>query len=344
MLIVNIIAVIALLVAYGSVYIPPDKWWIPSFFGLGFIYIAGVNVFFIFLWLLLKPRFLVLPLVFVLAGWGYISRFVQFKGRETEKAGVKVISYNVKFFVGNGNRSSKTIADGIMRFLQEENPDLVCLQEVRLKTNSVFNLEEIRTKYSFAAHYQYARSSNTYGSVTLTRFPIISMGEIRFQGTRNIAIYTDIVANKDTLRIFNVHLQSYYIDPDKYSVIDSPRFSEEDEKEMKEMGSKFIKAFKLRARQSRVIREYIRKSPYPVIVCGDFNDTPVSYSYRKMRGSLNDSFVESGRGLASTYIRKMMSFRIDYILHDSEFGSYNYSQHHYEFSDHLPISCILIKN
>jgi endonuclease/exonuclease/phosphatase family metal-dependent hydrolase len=343
LLVINAIALTALFIAYSSAFISPDKWWLPSFFGLGFPLILIFNLLLIIFWLIIKPRYSVIHFLAILAGWGFVNRFIQFSGHKTGRSDLKIISYNVKFFVGEGNRSSKSIADSILEFLDKENADLICLQEVRLKTNNIFNLEQAKSRLRSIEHYQYARSSSTYGSVTLTRFPIIKMGEIRFEGTRNIAIYTDIVFKKDTVRVFNVHLQSYHIDPSKYSVIDSPDLTEDDDlQEVREMGSKFITAIKLRSRQARIINDYIKKSPYIVVVCGDFNDTPVSYTYRKICRNLKDSFVESGKGIARTYIGRLPSFRIDYILHGNEFRSYNYRQYSLKLSDHVPVSCDLV--
>jgi endonuclease/exonuclease/phosphatase family metal-dependent hydrolase len=170
------------------------------------------------------------------------------------------------------------------------------------------------------------------------------MGEIRFEKSRNMTIYTDVKIDGDTVRIFNVHLQSYLIDPSKYSIIDSPGIDEEkDLKEVREMGSKFKKAFQLRAEMVRKIRKYMDDSPYPVIVCGDFNDTPVSYSYQKLREGLKDAFVCSGQGIGQTYIGKLPSFRIDNIFHSNSFESFDFKTYNIRMSDHLPVSCKLIK-
>ena len=159
-----------------------------------------------------------------------------------------------------------------------------------------------------------------------------------------MSIYTDILIDSDTVRVFNVHLQSYLIDPRRYSIIESPGLDEEqDIKEMREMGSKYRLAVKLRAKQAREIRKYIEESPYPVIVCGDFNDSPISYSYQKLRGNFNDAFVSSGHGLGRTYIGKLPSFRIDNIFYSNNFESFNFQTLDFRMSDHLPVSCTLIK-
>lgn len=339
----NSIVVILLFIGYLSVYIPPDKYWIPSLFGLAYPFILVTNILFIFFWVFFKPRYLLISLFSIIIGWGFVIRYVQLEGDKIEKGDVKVISYNVKYFIGDKDFTQKENANRIVSFLEEQDADIICLQEARLRKNSIFNLPNTVKELSSIEHYQYARTSTTYGSVTMTRYPIINMGEIRFEESRNITIFTDVVIQKDTVRVFNVHLQSYQIDPDKYSIIDSLGVDQEkDLKEVREMGVKFKKAFQMRAVQVREIRKYIDESPYHVIVCGDFNDTPVSFSYQKLRGNLTDAFVSSGKGVGRTYIGKLPSFRIDNIFHDEKFESYNFKTYDFQLSDHLPISCELV--
>ncbi len=339
---INIIAVVALLGSYMSQYIPPDKWWAPTVLGLGYPYLLGINLLFMVLWFMIKPRYALFSLLTVAVGWGVLSRFIQIKGKETADPDIRVVSYNVKNFSGTGSNPSRELADVIKGFLKENEPDIICLQEVRLRTNKVFNLEETQKEFTKISHYQYARAGATIGSVTMTSFPIIRMEEIRFEKSGNIAICTDIVKNRDTLRIFNVHLQSYKIDPDRYSVIENPRIPEKkDIREYREIAVKYKKAMQKRAVQARLIRMKIEQSPYPVIVCGDFNDTPSSYAYKKTRGRLRDAFVCSGKGIGQTYIGKLPSFRIDYILHSRKLESYNFTIYNIPYSDHLPISVAL---
>ncbi len=340
----NLAVVIALFISYLSVLIPPDKYWIPALFGMAFPFLVAANIVFVVFWLLIKPQYSLISIFAILIGWSMISRYVQFGAKTTESEGVKVLSYNVQHFTGNDKLSEKEIAIEILTFLNAENSDIICLQEARLRKNQIFNLPDAVKKLSSIRHYQFARSSTTFGSVTLTRFPIINMGEIRFNKTRNMSIYTDMLIGTDTVRVFNVHLQSYLIDPGKYSVIESPGVDQEkDLKEIREMGLKFRKAFQMRAEQVREIRRHINESPYTVIVCGDFNDTPISYAYQKLRGNLKDAFVSSGSGISHTYIGKLPSFRIDNVFHSKEFESFNFQTHGFRMSDHLPVSCTLVK-
>jgi len=343
-LLLNVIVVCALFIAYLSVYISPEEYWIPAFFGLAYPFILVANLLFFVFWILFNPKYTLLPILSILIGWGFLSRYIQFKGEKTDHSNVKVISYNVQFFAGDGIEKQKENTDKIIQFLEEQNADIICLQETRLRKNRIFNLPKTVESLESINHYQYARSSTTYGSVTMTRYPIVNMGEIRFDESHNMSIYTDIVIQTDTIRVFNVHLQSYQIDPSKYSIIDSLGINQEkDLKEMREMGGKLKRAFQFRARQVNEIRKYMDESPYDIIVCGDFNDTPVSYAYQKLRGNLIDAFVRSGKGVGRTYIGELPSFRIDNIFHSSNFESYNFQTYDFRMSDHLPISCELVK-
>ncbi|WP_321371235.1 endonuclease/exonuclease/phosphatase family protein [uncultured Draconibacterium sp.] len=344
LLLINILLALALAVSYLSVYIPPDKYWIPSLFGMAYPFLLAGNLIFLVFWILLKPRYSLLSMVLIVIGWGFFNRFMQLKGKSSEEAGIKVVSYNVKHFVADTSGTQHQNATKIISFLAEQNADIICLQEARLRKNSIFNLAQTVKDLESIKHYQFARSSTTYGSVTMTRYPIVNMGEIRFDNSRNITIYTDVLIDADTVRIFNIHLQSYHIDPGKYEIIESPGINEEkDIEEVKEMGAKFKEAFQLRAEQVREIRKYVDESPHNVIICGDFNDTPASFSYRTLSSGLNDAFVNSGKGIGRTYIGKLPSFRIDYILHGNGFESYDFKTLDYRMSDHLPVSCKLLK-
>ena len=333
---------IALLISYSSIYIPPDKYWQPSFFGLAYPIILSVNAAFILLWILVKPKFLLMSLITIFVGWGIFNRYIQLKGKKSDDTQIKVVSYNVKYFNANGAKSQKQTADSIISFLDDLNADIICLQEARLRKNEIFNLPTTVKNLKSINHYQYARSSTTYGSVTMTRYPIVNMGEIRFEGSRNMAIYTDVLIGKDTTRIINVHLQSLHIDPSKYDIIESPNLSEEkDIEQVKEVGSKYKRAVQLRAKQVREIRKYIDDWPHKVLICGDFNDIPTSYSYQTLKGNLLDAFVESGIGIGRTYDGNLPSMRIDNIFISKDFEAYNFQTIDQQLSDHLPISCEL---
>jgi len=341
LLLINLIAVCALIFATVSVFISPEKLWVAALFGMAYPYILVSNLVFIVLWVIIKPKFALISLIFILAGYNQIGNYLQFSGRQTKEPGIKIISYNVKYFTGTNQFPSKENADHILTYLRQNNADIICLQEVRLNKRQIF--DATNTRLPEISHMQLAHTSHEGGQLTLTRFPILNMGEIRFSNSGNMIIYTDMLINGDTVRVYNCHLQSYRLRPTEINTIDSMNFenNKETKIKIKALSVKFRDAIIKRAEQAATLREHLDQCPYPVIVCGDFNDTPVSFTYHTVRGDLMDSFTESGKGTANTYNGKLPSFRIDYILYSPKFTSYNFEVSTLNHSDHYPISCDL---
>jgi endonuclease/exonuclease/phosphatase family metal-dependent hydrolase len=175
--------------------------------------------------------------------------------------------------------------------------------------------------------------------VTFSKFPIIRKGEIVHPGSSSLSIYTDVLIKNDTFRIFNNHLQSFRLRRMERSFIEELTASNDKEpmNEVKSLSVSLKKGFVKRALQAQVVKDNINKSPYPVIVLGDFNDTPVSYSYRKIRKGLNDSFLNSGYGAGFTYRGNYPRNRIDYILYDDNLINSYFEIIKVKYSDHYPI-------
>ncbi|HZL09303.1 MAG TPA: endonuclease/exonuclease/phosphatase family protein [Prolixibacteraceae bacterium] len=341
LLLLNLVAATALVLATVSVFLSPEKLWVAAVFGLAYPYLLVINLVFMVLWVIIKPKFTLLSLLVILTGYNHIGNYLQFSGKQTQEKGIRIISYNVKYFMGNSNFPNKENADHILNYLRENNADIICLQEVKLNKRQIFDIGD--SKLPQISHMQLAHTSNAGGQLTLTRFPILNMGEIRFENSGNMIIYTDLLMNSDTVRVYNCHLQSYRLLPKDINSIDSLDFenNEKNKMKIKELGLKFRDALIKRAEQAATLREHLNQCPYPVIVCGDFNDTPVSFTYHTVRGDLEDSFTQSGKGTASTYNGKLPSFRIDYILYSPKFTSYNFEVSTLNHSDHYPISCDL---
>jgi len=337
----NLIAVFALGIASVSVFLSPEKIWMAALFGMAYPYLLILNLIFIVLWAFIKPWFTLISIVTILAGYQHIGNYLQFTGKTTSEKGIRITSYNVRYFMGATDFPSKENADHILNFLRQNSADIICLQEVRLNKRQIFDINN--TKITDISHMQLAHSSSAGGQLTMTRFPILNMGEIRFKNSGNMIIFTDILIDSDTVRVYNCHLQSYRLRNAEINSIDSLDFEnrQEAEKKYKMLGKKFRDALIKRAEQAASLREHLDQCPYPVIVCGDFNDTPVSFTYRTVKGDLKDSFTQSGKGTANTYNGKLPSFRIDYILYSPKFSSYNFQVSTLNHSDHFPISCDL---
>jgi endonuclease/exonuclease/phosphatase family metal-dependent hydrolase len=170
---------------------------------------------------------------------------------------------------------------------------------------------------------------------------MIGRSKIKFDRSRgNICLITDIKKGKDTLRIFNVHFESNHLETEKIDRLvqgdSTSRILAVD------MFRSLRKSYKRRATQVELVSKAIAESPYPVVVCGDFNDPPVSYTYSKINQGLTDAFLHSGRGPGFTYAGKIPFLRIDYILHDKKIRSSGFRVvDDKKLSDHYPVECYL---
>ena len=345
--ILTIIAAAFLLLAYLATYIAPDIFWPLSFFGLAYPYILAVNLLFLFIWILQKSKKLLLPLLTILLGVGHFNDFFQFYAHKKDRGnGIKILSYNVNYF-SYDLRNKQSPSHKLIDYLKSTSSDIICLQETYLLKEGDLSPRGIMESLPNIRYFQLAHAASIGGPITFSRFPIVNLGEIRFANSSNMVLFSDIqINNNETIRVYNCHFQSFQIKPENYTIIESPGSGSNRLKlqEVFELSHKLITAFTTRSLQARRVSEHIKNCPYPVVVCGDFNDTPCSYTYRKVLGNLNDAFIDSGFGISNTYHGILPSFRIDYILYSNKYRSYNYIRERVLYSDHYPISCILEHN
>lgn len=351
----NYLLILGLLVAYTSVYINPEKSWVFAFFGLAFPFILLANCLFVIFWIIKKKKFFLVPLIAILIGWNYAASIIQVKFKSNQKGTVQntfsILTYNVRVFdLYDWNKEENT-SEKIFEYINQENPDIICFQEFYTRANGKISEESIQSflsgKYQKHISYNIDNKTSNYGIATYSKYPIINKGAIHFEESINSTIYTDVVINSDTIRILNCHLQSIRFNPNNYSFISNSKELDDEERieEIKDISFRLRDAFVKRAGQAKIIAEHIKNSPYKVMVCGDFNDVPVSYTYRTIRQDLKDSFKEAGMGIGNTYVGNFPSFRIDYILHDKSIRSIDYKVENIELSDHYPVKGVfLIEN
>lgn len=343
----NIIVVVALVTAYLAPVSNPETFIIPALFGLAFPYIFIANLLFIIYWISFKNLRFIFSLVAILAGWNHMSGMFQFNipvtGSNSENE-IKIMSYNVRLFDLYNWTDNIRSRNKIFNLIKIQNADILCFQEFYYDETNHFNTLDTIIKFQKAKNthtaYTYtARNKYHFGIATFTKYPIVKKGRIEFQSANNICIFTDIKISRDTFRIYNCHLESIHFQPENYNFIDSIGYKNEEErlKGIKDIVYRLKSAYAKRAPQVDIIADHIKNSPFKVIVCGDFNDTPVSYTYDKISSGLKDSFRESGLGFGSTYNSNPLLLRIDYILHDENINTNYYKTIRKNYSDHYPI-------
>lgn len=349
LLVANILFALTLLLSYLAVHLSPEVFALPAFFGLAYPYLLLINIIFVITWAALLKYQALISVVVIAAGFTHLSNYIRFGKPTGNKEGAfKVMSYNLRLFNNFENKNTGS-EKNILAFLKGQKPDILFLQEFYLIGNPEQKDMAIKAALGgkYYSHMKVIGSGKNryYGIATYSKYPIIKKGDIIHPGSSSLSIYSDIVIKKDTFRVFNNHLQSFRLKRMERTFLEEITTPADGERrdEMKKLSVSLKRGFILRAHQAEALKLKVNQSPFPVIVAGDFNDTPVSYTYRKIRNGLNDSFVNSGYGAGFTYKGNYPPNRIDYILYDNALYCKYFEIIKVRYSDHYPVAAYFIK-
>lgn len=346
----NVLSAIGLLLAYLSYFVKPSTTVIPVYFGLSFPFWYILNILFVVFWMFKKKLQLFLSLTLLLAGIPHITNIIQFHQPDPSHTELKVLSYNVHLFdVYEFRRDSESCNHlKIYDFIQEQSADILCFQEFYSEDTEEMNVMQDMLHIQEATNYhidyfQTLRKNHHWGIATFSKYPVINRQRYQFRNSiGNYCIYTDIIYHTDTIRIFNVHLESWHFQQDDYAFLKDMHqtFSENEvvTRSLKNIHWKVEVAYKKRSQQIEQLKDLIEASPFPTLVCGDFNDLPLSYTYNQMNDILSDAFLTKGNGFGKTFRDALPYFRIDYIFHDDHFETTEFHTFDLPYSDHYPIT------
>lgn len=330
-----LIAAGLLALSYLSIVANPAKAWFLTFFGLFFIPAAALN-FLLLLWgIRRKSRATLIPFIALLPAFFLMGRYVHFgKAPVSEEGSVKIVSYNVGRFSGGKHLSQDACTDSVEAFIKRTNADIICLQEFLIpsKTNLKQYLKSHFPEYT-SEYYMFVEKKFSYGNVTLSKLPIKGKGKFDFDKSANLALSTDIEIGGTTLRVYNCHFESYNVSIK--GVTDAIR--QDNEEAVKQTEEKMKSSITRRPQQVEEVMADIEASPVEAIVIGDFNDTPLSYTYHRLSKGRKDTFVEAGRGFGASFRELWPFIRIDYILYPDHYKAISHNTPHVNFSDHYPI-------
>ena len=212
----------------------------------------------------------------------------------------------------------------VIQYMLEKDPDVLCIQEYSASISDEHltdqDLKEIFAKYPYQhVYYRVNTSWSYFGNATFSKYPIIHQSRVKYQSAYNSSIISDIDINGQIIRVFNCHLESNKItesDKDMAYRLKDNFDSENIKSTTMHFSKKLGDAYQLRAVQAEILTDSIARSPYPVIVLGDFNDLAASYAYSTIKTKVEDAFVNKGFGLGWTFQTKLLRFRIDHMLYD----------------------------
>ncbi len=318
--VLNVLFALLLLLTCIGLYLP---WVLFAFlapFGFVVAYLVLVNMVFFVYWIINRRIQLVLSLLVLLLTFFTQGAFVKFfKAKDSAIAGdVSVLSFNSHRAMGVSWSRNPSYDKEITDFIAMENPDIVCFQEFSRSMDN--GLQQYPYKYITPLHID--KSSQAIYS----KYKIIQSGSLNFENSQNNAIYADMVIEKDTIRVYNLHLQSLVLRAGSFK-------REQPQRLYRRLGQTIQK----QQQQANLVKDHTNKVAYNKIICGDFNNTQFSRVYHTIKGDMKDSFMEKGYGLGDTYTLKYLPFRIDFILTDPELEVRSHKNFDVRLSDHTPI-------
>jgi len=320
--VINSLMAFALLLSYFLPHLQPKKFAFLSVLSLAVPFLIIINIIFVIYWLLKVKKQLLLSLVVLVIGYSYVFSLYKFSSSTNidDTNNISIMNYNVRLFNAFDWIEDPNLKLDISQFISEKKPDILCMQEYRPDY-----------EIQFDGYYKYEELSGDKvknGQAILTKFPIINSGSIEFPKTSNNAIFADIVKGNDTIRIYNVHLQSLGIDPTV------EKLSKENSENL---FNRVSSTFKMQQSQTELFLKHKNDCPYQMIICGDLNNTAYSYVYKEIKGDLKDAFKQAGNGFGRTFDFKFFPVRIDFVLVDDGFDINAFKTFDVKFSDHYPV-------
>lgn len=320
---VNSIAATLLLLAYFLPFIAPKTFPFLAVLSLLVPILLILNILFAIYWLLGLKRQILLSLIVLIVGYNYLGSFYKLSSSEeiSSDSDLRIMNYNVRLFNLYDWIPQQNIEVKIEKLIDSQNLDVLVIQEYHPNKNIDFS----RFNYKYE---KLAGTKTKYGQAIFSNYPIVNSGSIEFPNTANNVIYTDIIKESDTIRIYNVHLQSLHISEDFVN------FTGEDSERL---FKRISKTFEMQQNQAELFLDHKRNCPYKMIISGDFNNTAFSYVYKQLKGDLLDTFEEAGSGFGRTYDFKFFPIRIDFIFVDRSFKINGFKNFNEKLSDHYPI-------
>jgi endonuclease/exonuclease/phosphatase family metal-dependent hydrolase len=350
----NLVAIILLFSSFLSWNVSPLKTNLFSYIGLGFGLIFLLNVCYLVFWLLFsKWKLALVSLVSIILCYKPVTAFfpMHLFPDEAPAEALEVLTYNVEGFPGERDKDSPE--HPILDYIARTDADIVCLQEylVSKTGQSILSQRDVnlllkKYPYHSVTGLESSGKYHIFGLACFSKYPIEKTHQVVFESSYNGAAVYTININGKRYAVANVHLESNRIkeeDKKLYSDFIQNSDSVKLETVTANIRTRLGGAYRMRARQVEKVKQYIdTQETQGTIICGDFNDTPISYAYHQMKKGLKDAYVSTAFGPGITYHEDLFLFRIDYIMHSKNISSFKTKVDKVKFSDHYPLRTSLV--
>lgn len=335
----NVTSSLLLLLSCWSVYLLPENYPRLALFGLTFPFFVLINLFFLCGWLIFYVRYAWISAVALLLSAPFIYDYAPFNlKKDPPKSALKVLTYNVAFF-GGAEESQKGEENEILQYILESDADIVCLQEASGSVRAFLDKKMKKAGYHVPAVVNDGKELLEHAYF---KMPVLSVESIKYDSESNGSVAYHVVYEGDTLLVVNNHLESNRLTVEDKTAYKNMIFDpqkETMENGMKLLMNKMAHAAAIRSPQVDIVLKYIKRDRCKsVLVCGDFNDSPISYTCNRFGKNLVSSYVESGNGPGFSYNKDLFYVRIDHIFHSKNLKSYaTQIDRSIKTSDHYPL-------
>jgi len=341
--ILAVAGLVAMALSVINGYINPQHFIWTTVFGLAFWEILIFNVVVFLLLLLMWSNKIWISVAALLIAIPGISKSFSFGSNGKADSSIRIMSYNVHMFKYiDAESDTEQFANQVMDLVRENNPDILCCQEFTGFKKGVSRtqcIEDFAKDVGFQYIY-YNRKNNYGGNVIFSKYPLAKVDEDSGFGKGNtygVMVSVD-AGDKGKFHVANVHLLSYMITDKEIDILTNTSERQHLDTIGKKVLHKLSYAFQLRSEELQSVLEGMPPVGGPIIVCGDFNEPPLSYNYRQMqKAGFVDTFTKVGFGIKPTYAGKLPLLRIDYIWANDGVKPLDFKRHKYKASDHYPI-------
>lgn len=342
---INLVFAGLILLANLTGKIAPASFSALAILGLVYPILVLIQIVFLIIWLLITNIRFLLPLLVLIISYSNIQLFVGMhcKQQPVSSQTINLFTYNVQgFSSGIVHPWDKALKQSVLTYAIHKKSSIICMQEYKSSYQIPQNLKQFtRGGTYYFKNYFGGDHWRGNGLLLASRYPSVGHGFFNLKGGRIFAIYADLLIGKTTLRVFSIHLESIGLSSRDLKLLVTP-VSEEavDQKglsQWKKIYRKLTHTFVIHQRQIELLREQIKNSPYPVIIAGDFNDTPASYAYHQISKDLHDTFLDKACSMQSTYAGPLPFLRIDHVFVPKPFSTLFYQRFKVNFSDHFPL-------